>query len=936
MAEYQGMKWHRCDFQVQTPEDSRHWADAETKLGAPRIEDDIQAKARTYLRRCHEVGLNVIGVTDHNFSARANHREWFLTHLIEQNDSVAEEFGRPPLTIFPGFEADIGYHVLCLFEQVKKGANLVAVNDLVTSLGLPPNQRFDGGLPTQLRNENALVPLRTVLNKVQDTSGGIVIAAHAFSDKGMCSNPMHMGDYALPSLMCVEVADFPLKGKAKVVLDGTNPDWKRDGRPPAYVRSSDAKSLAVDEDKKPVANSIGYRYSWLKMSEPSIEALRQAFVNSESRINLYDACPSDGETHPRIVKLVIKGAAFLEDQEVHFSPNLNCVIGGRGSGKSSILEYLRFCLEPEANGSLHDDIKEKHEVIRSTLQGANVELQVTFEASLGVRDTVVMKPAERRRFIAGRDVVDLSTVLGQLQAQFFSQGELTRLAKPGQNHVLRLVDASVGEKLPALARTDQSIRAELEQLGAASSRARTVAGEVQKLTQEVQELDRQWKARNDIQGAAQAQQAASETASFAEKLKSDAEQDLSWLGAFTGELTVRFTKLPPESGAWPGREFLEEAGQKIDLARAELIKTIEQAAASFKQVIDSTFAEDSAWPTLKAELGQAETKFSAACLEKGLSAADVSRLQEVARAKESKQAEVDGKTQQLNDLNAQAAGWADKLAELHAVWRQQFDARSLAASQIQKSAKATNIVVAYMRDRESFDMAWRRLNPNDNRKRLGKNWDDIGDALFKAHGEQSSVPSPWELIEQWRASPDGFLEAPPTVSAHFAELNAHLEADSVRRVWEQVRLSRVADFVDVELFRPDGQSAGSMSGAGGRSLSEGQRNTALLSLLLAQGSGPIIIDQPEDELDANYIFSDLVPFIRNVKGQRQLIIATHNANLPVNGDAELIYAIEARDGGHVRAQGGLDRPEVTRAVVDVMEGSEEAFKRRSEKYHFGS
>jgi ABC-type cobalamin/Fe3+-siderophores transport system ATPase subunit len=128
-----------------------------------------------------------------------------------------------------------------------------------------------------------------------------------------------------------------------------------------------------------------------------------------------------------------------------------------------------------------------------------------------------------------------------------------------------------------------------------------------------------------------------------------------------------------------------------------------------------------------------------------------------------------------------------------------------------------------------------------------------------------------------------------------------------------------------------------MSGAGGRRLSEGQRNTALLGLLLAQGSGPIIIDQPEDELDANYIFSDLVPFIRTIKSRRQLIIATHNANLPVNADAELIYAIEAKDGrGHLLAQGGLDRAEVTLAVLDLMEGSEEAFKRRSEKYHFGS
>ena len=167
------------------------------------------------------------------------------------------------------------------------------------------------------------------------------------------------------------------------------------------------------------------------------------------------------------------------------------------------------------------------------------------------------------------------------------------------------------------------------------------------------------------------------------------------------------------------------------------------------------------------------------------------------------------------------------------------------------------------------------------------------------------------------------------------ELSKHIDTPDVRAVWEKVRLSRVDDLIDVELKRPDGTSAGRMSGEGGKVLSEGQRNTALLSLILAEGSGPIVIDQPEDELDSNYLFSDLVPLLRLTKNTRQLILATHNANLPVNADAELIYAFEAREGrGKQRTQGGLDRADVTKAVLDIMEGSEQAFKQRSEKYHF--
>lgn len=136
----------------------------------------------------------------------------------------------------------------------------------------------------------------------------------------------------------------------------------------------------------------------------------------------------------------------------------------------------------------------------------------------------------------------------------------------------------------------------------------------------------------------------------------------------------------------------------------------------------------------------------------------------------------------------------------------------------------------------------------------------------------------------------------------------------------------------MKLFRADGSTAGSIAEG---SLSDGQRNTAALALLLAQEGGPLVIDQPEDELDSNFVFRELIPMLRKVKSKRQLIMATHNANLPVNGDAEMVYAFEARDGkGEVLACGGLDRASVTKAVLDIMEGTEEAFRRRREKYHF--
>lgn len=117
--------------------------------------------------------------------------------------------------------------------------------------------------------------------------------------------------------------------------------------------------------------------------------------------------------------------------------------------------------------------------------------------------------------------------------------------------------------------------------------------------------------------------------------------------------------------------------------------------------------------------------------------------------------------------------------------------------------------------------------------------------------------------------------------------------------------------------------------------SVGERSTAILSLLLSAGDQPLIIDQPEDDLDNRYIYEVVVDLLRRRKFSRQIIIATHNANIPVNGDAELIVALGVENRlGNVLVVGSIDRPEVKEQVSMIMEGSAEAFRLRRERYGF--
>jgi ABC-type cobalamin/Fe3+-siderophores transport system ATPase subunit len=120
-------------------------------------------------------------------------------------------------------------------------------------------------------------------------------------------------------------------------------------------------------------------------------------------------------------------------------------------------------------------------------------------------------------------------------------------------------------------------------------------------------------------------------------------------------------------------------------------------------------------------------------------------------------------------------------------------------------------------------------------------------------------------------------------------------------------------------------------------LSTGQRCTAILYILLAKGNAPLIIDQPEDHLDNAFIADLIVEKLRSTKLKRQFLFATHNANIPVLGDAELIAVLKA-DSKSAKltadAVGSVDKPEIQRQAADVLEGGHEAFTKRQRKYGF--
>lgn len=937
--QYRGMRWLKCDLQMQTPADARHW------LGDRMLVGEEESAAMAFAEACYQIKLDVVGITDHNFLGKD-----FLPLLRNAFNQIESEYGHK-ITMFPGFEFEAagvgrGVHVLCFFEP---DSDLAKIDAILTECGIAyPRVKADGELEKSDKN------LKEIIQIVQTKNSGIVIMPHAMSNDGLFDNDsisewLQKDQFTNPDLLAVEVPKPISKMSVNFQKlfhseEDCQPGWRRI-RPIATLMSSDNKKLIeLDASDAPTPNSIGYRYSWIKMSKPSIESLRQAFLDHQSRIRLpenvvTDLDPNELQRQARIVSIKVKDADFLADQEVLFSPNLNCVIGGRGSGKSTLLEYMRLILQKNHLSDIDDDTRSRIERIKRTISESDTEIEIQWINSDGVEDTIILQNGES--IVQGRDLADPETFFGQLPIRFYSQQQLNRITDASNDNssggstaqrLLGLIDSFVKDELAELKAKEDASRIDIEQRFAKQRQVVNLNQQLKKFQQEHQELERQWTARKEIQQDVKTHQLLQDETYFVKKLKTEIDEDVPSILALTKNFIDAHTSIPGNVEEWPHKDWFKSLDADVVSAKERLYRAVQSATDEYENEIKALFSGDQ-WNGIKEELEHSGSKFQEACKERGLSPEDVGRLQEIDKDRQIKKDEIDRLILQISQLSSTVGDINAAMERHHKIWQDQFVLRQEAAqkandiARLQEGQQFLDVLPEYFGDKEDFNKKWDAFAPLDRRTRLGREWDAIGDYLYSNFKDRGYF-SPWAYMHGILL--DSTICTEPLVIDRLLELTEHVNERS--EDWERLYLSRVGDAVDITLFRPDGSQAGKISDG---SLSDGQRNTVALALLLAQDDGPLIIDQPEDELDSNFVFKELIPMLRNVKNKRQLILATHNANLAVNGDAELIYAFEANSGrGLASASGGLDQQDVTEAVLNIMEGSAEAFRRRREKYHF--
>jgi chromosome segregation protein len=704
----------------------------------------------------------------------------------------------------------------------------------------------------------------------------------------------------------------------------------------------------TSDSRREDRSDLGRHATWVKWAVPTAEALRQACLAQESRISHAEpALPAS-----YIQSISIANSTFLGPVDIELSPQYTAFIGGRGTGKSTLLEYLRWALCDQPASDTDEDAprhaQRREQLIQNTLRTVKATVEVRMR--LNSVSHVVRRDAENgevslkvgdREFRPSTE----AEIRSILPIQAYSQKQLSDVGVRSQE-LLRFVTAPVLEELTALDRRIELVATNLRALYARKRQRQDLERGRQQTGTALTSLRQQAAAvRESLKGL---DPAARETLD-------------KYQAYYAAEQAI---------GGW-ARTVTE-----ISNAGADLKRRVETARASSRyvcehdelQVVSQACGSYQAFLALAAAQLSALTEAARGLLEGGpggtgqpwrewesLLAAYKRRHQE-AMAEHSSQSE---RVKALGELEAQVA----RLAEEQAGADRALQELQAAEQAFDTSRREWRGLLT--RRRELLDAQCRRLtdtsrgaikaevrraaNPARLVERLRSaaagsgvqraKIDTVGRALTDAPEPEVLVEellSELERLAEFHPGHEGREGLPSTPALQrlgFTPSELRKLAGSLdREGWLAVALTPLED-VPVFSYRSKEDQYIPFDHA-----SAGQQATALLKTLLNQPGPPLIIDQPEEDLD-NPVVLEVVEQIWAAKSRRQIIFASHNANLVVNGDAELVVWCDHRTAadqsrGKVAGEGAIDVPAIREAVTRVMEGGEAAFNLRMQKYGF--
>jgi DNA repair ATPase RecN len=841
--------------------------------------------------------LSIIAITDHN--------------EIGNVEAALRAANGTDLLVIPAAELSTPQgHLLCYLPTLESLAQFHGRLSIV-----------DRGLPTSRCQESILECLNIV-----DSLKGFGILAHVDIKSGFEQQVPGASPHKVDVLCHRALLGIELKNAASTIFyapGDPDPERLKMGRERierlrlgskqhlARVLNSDAHALEALGRNAENAKRVT-RY---KMDVPTFDALRVALDDADARVRIEDQIPL---TVPRVLGLQIDGG-FLSGQVIQFSPNLNCIIGGRGTGKSTTFEAVR-CLIGDGDHS---------KVVDSEVWPE--ELYLVWQDRAGQQHTLA-----RPKGGGLENVDDRHSGPCNFDIDCFGQGEAARISIESQtnplallNYLDKFIELKENKDAEELAREQLlTLQTEIEkaqqQVDLIPQYERLLATTKQQLTalqkpevKELIELHRQLATERELrtQIIEKLDVAKEDMGQYSPKATIEEIREL----ADPGDLSVGAVEFCAIlDGASLFEAAIENADTQIKAGLTAFEKTVSSQIASWKvKEADAQKRVDEK----RRELEALKVNFDMSYISK-LARDEASHQQSLTNLKAWKTILLEKRKERARVLKER---WAarDRIAAFRSAFGRQ------ASTTLQEALSDLQVSLKYASSAYSPDAADQIIQT------MG--WKTNQQARASWLVEKLTIPVLLDAIQRNDIEPILGLKTPEGVDVFKRDeaetIVQRLAEQSVRFALERSTLHDL----------PRLQVSGEISdGKGGvrrvvrdfSKLSLGQQQSILLALMLSSDSDrPLIIDQPEDNLDGEFIYKTLVPVLRRAKERRQVIIVTHNSNVAVLGDAEQVVVMKANnDHGQIFARGSIDNPETQAAACAILEGAPEAFMRRAKMY----
>ncbi|MGG3871111.1 TrlF family AAA-like ATPase [Brevibacillus laterosporus] len=892
-----GAKWWKFDFHTHTP------ASYDYGKGDHALQS---LTPKQWLLNVMSKEIDCVAVTDHNSGAWIDILKSELKDMEQHNIE-----GYRPLTIFPGVEITVhtGIHLLAIFDPDKTSETIIEL------LGACDYDGTKGNSDGCTRKSFSEVVEEITKRK------GIAIPAHVDQPSGLFV--VHEGNTLRSSLqvnglLAIQICDNSFN------------------KPQIYNESKlNLSEVAGSDSHHP--DQLGTSFTWVKMEKPDINALKLALHDGDDGVIRFDNCPqnpNDLNNRFFIKNIEIIHAAKAgrgEPLKIPFSPWLNTIIGGRGSGKSSIIEFLRLILDQKDN--LPDKLKTDFEKFAQISEGRGKQGMLTDNTEIRVemrkdgRDIALIWKnnliKEEHRNIQGEwEKQEQSNIIGKrFPVRMFSQKQLFELTNEPKS-LIHLVDGKL-DKLSWEETMDELANSWFE------SRRKE------------REINLKLKNKSNIK--LQLQDTLAKIHIFEASGHKDLLSGYRQVQNISNEIDEMLNNFKEI------RDSLSNIVPTMDLPNISevLCKGLDENSLMIIHNKLSEFAQ----LRIKMESINNEIKSYVDQFEKDLKQIPFSVKKDETIHKYEKLVE---RLQEAGEKNPEAYGKLVSLKEeLEAKIKETDAIETELESQKHESKRLYQEIVQHQKklreDRSKIIERWNASNEN-----IRLSLDEMGDIgqgeasfreLIRRPGKEftkdlcdrdkndnpqggffndllsKSDEERWSFRETFIKQ---IVQGKETSSNFSKPFLKHIQNISTNTPEDIDRICTwfPEDKTILKLFK-EGREEDIETG------SAGQRTAAMLSLLLLLDDSPLIIDQPEDDLDTKRITDLVVTGLRTFKAKQQIIVVTHNPNIPVNGGAENIIQMNyARGLIRTLAHGALQKNEVREAVCDVMEGGRTALTNR--------